>query len=78
VGDRIRMTEWTSCGGCAAKWGASLLAELVVSSRRISPRPAWGSVEYAVALAAHSRVEADLTVRVGAIDDTSIVVAGGE
>ena len=25
----IRLTEWTSCGGCAAKWGASLLSELV-------------------------------------------------
>lgn len=27
--DNIRLTEWTSCGGCAAKWGASLLTELV-------------------------------------------------
>jgi selenide,water dikinase len=26
---QIRLTEWTSCGGCAAKWGASLLSELV-------------------------------------------------
>ena len=25
----LRLTEWTSCGGCAAKWGASLLASLV-------------------------------------------------
>jgi selenide,water dikinase len=25
----LRLTEWTSCGGCAAKWGASVLAELV-------------------------------------------------
>jgi selenide,water dikinase len=25
----IRLTEWTSCGGCAAKWGASPLAALV-------------------------------------------------
>jgi selenide, water dikinase len=25
----LRLTEWTSCGGCAAKWGASLLAALV-------------------------------------------------
>ena len=25
----IRLTEWTSCGGCAAKWGASLLGEMV-------------------------------------------------
>jgi selenide,water dikinase len=25
----LRLTEWTACGGCAAKWGASLLSELV-------------------------------------------------
>ena len=25
----IRLTEWTECGGCAAKWGAAPLAELV-------------------------------------------------
>jgi selenide, water dikinase len=25
----LRLTEWTSCGGCAAKWGASLLTRLV-------------------------------------------------
>ena len=25
----IKLTEWTSCGGCAAKWGASLLSGLV-------------------------------------------------
>ena len=25
----IKLTEWTSCGGCAAKWGASLLSDLV-------------------------------------------------
>ena len=25
----VRLTEWTSCGGCAAKWGAGLLAKLV-------------------------------------------------
>jgi len=25
----LRLREWTSCGGCAAKWGASLLADLV-------------------------------------------------
>src|SRR5918995_7019854 len=25
----LRLTEWTSCGGCAAKWGASVLSELV-------------------------------------------------
>jgi len=27
--DGVRLTEWTSCGGCAAKWGASLLRDLV-------------------------------------------------
>src|SRR5262245_50650079 len=27
----IRLTEWTSCGGCAAKWGASPLAALLRS-----------------------------------------------
>jgi len=27
--DELRLTEWTSCGGCAAKWGASLLSSLV-------------------------------------------------
>jgi selenide, water dikinase len=25
----LRLTEWTSCGGCAAKWGASPLSRLV-------------------------------------------------
>jgi selenide,water dikinase len=25
----VRLTEWTTCGGCAAKWGAGLLRELV-------------------------------------------------
>jgi selenide,water dikinase len=25
----IKLTEWTACGGCAAKWGASPLRELV-------------------------------------------------
>jgi selenide, water dikinase len=25
----VRLTEWTSCGGCAAKWGATALAGLV-------------------------------------------------
>ena len=27
----IKLTEWTSCGGCAAKWGAAPLADLVRS-----------------------------------------------
>jgi selenide,water dikinase len=25
----VRLTEWTSCGGCAAKWGGAPLSELV-------------------------------------------------
>jgi selenide, water dikinase len=29
VATSLRLTEWTSCGGCAAKWGASVLRELV-------------------------------------------------
>ena len=29
--DALRLTEWTSCGGCAAKWGASMLGELVAA-----------------------------------------------
>src|SRR6188472_1928067 len=29
--EEIRLTEWTSCGGCAAKWGASPLSALVRS-----------------------------------------------
>jgi selenide,water dikinase len=28
-GGDIRLTEWTSCGGCAAKWGAAPLSALV-------------------------------------------------
>jgi selenide, water dikinase len=31
----LRLTEWTSCGGCAAKWGGAPLAELL----RAVPRP---------------------------------------
>jgi selenide,water dikinase len=27
--DALKLTEWTSCGGCAAKWGAALLTDLV-------------------------------------------------
>lgn len=27
--DPIRLTEWTACGGCAAKWGAAPLSALV-------------------------------------------------
>ena len=27
--DGLRLTEWTTCGGCAAKWGAGLLRGLI-------------------------------------------------
>jgi selenide,water dikinase len=37
TGDDLKLTEWTSCGGCAAKWGASLLGELVASLSPSSP-----------------------------------------
>ena len=29
MSEAVRLTEWTSCGGCAAKWGAAPLAQLV-------------------------------------------------
>src|SRR4051794_13715734 len=29
--DTLRLTEWTACGGCAAKWGAAPLTALVQS-----------------------------------------------
>ena len=29
TGASLRLTEWTSCGGCAAKWGGAPLASLV-------------------------------------------------
>src|SRR5438270_6053073 len=33
----IRLTEWTSCGGCAAKWGASPLRALVTDLAGAGP-----------------------------------------
>src|SRR4051794_38811398 len=33
----IRLTEWTSCGGCAAKWGASPLRALVTDLAGAAP-----------------------------------------
>jgi selenide,water dikinase len=33
----VKLTEWTSCGGCAAKWGAAPLAELVRSLSASAP-----------------------------------------
>src|SRR4029450_6903391 len=29
VPEPVRLTEWTECGGCAAKWGATALRGLV-------------------------------------------------
>jgi selenide,water dikinase len=36
----LRLTEWTSCGGCAAKWGASPLSGLVRELAAAAPDPA--------------------------------------
>jgi selenide, water dikinase len=36
----IRLTEWTSCGGCAAKWGAAPLSALVRDLAAGAPDPA--------------------------------------
>src|SRR5438067_1263261 len=33
----LRLTEWTSCGGCAAKWGASPLSGLVKELAAAAP-----------------------------------------
>jgi selenide, water dikinase len=38
---KVRLTEWTSCGGCAAKWGASLLGDLVAGLADGSQGPEW-------------------------------------
>ncbi len=35
----LKLTEWTSCGGCAAKWGGSPLAGLVKSLAAALPDP---------------------------------------
>lgn len=29
MSEQVRLTEWTTCGGCAAKWGAGLLEQLL-------------------------------------------------
>ncbi|MBW3668716.1 MAG: hypothetical protein KY443_05830 [Actinobacteria bacterium] len=33
----VRLTEWTTCGGCAAKWGAAPLRAMVASLARERP-----------------------------------------
>ena len=35
----VKLTEWTACGGCAAKWAASPLGELVRSLALDAPPP---------------------------------------
>src|SRR5947207_11023049 len=35
----LRLTEWTSCGGCAAKWGGSPLSGLVKELAAAAPDP---------------------------------------
>jgi selenide,water dikinase len=39
VTDTLKLTEWTTCGGCAAKWGGSPLAGLVKSLAGSLPDP---------------------------------------
>src|SRR6266513_2078978 len=43
----LRLTEWTSCGGCAAKWGAAPLAGLL---RTVAGGPSAGSAADAAGL----------------------------
>ena len=40
VSTSIRLTELTECGGCAAKWGASSLRELIAAHAH-APVPEW-------------------------------------
>ena len=42
----VRLTEWTTCGGCAAKWGAAPLRELVASLARERPDVLVGLAPY--------------------------------
>lgn len=57
AGSEIRLTEWTSCGGCAAKWGAALLADLVRdigvsgAGRPTSAQPTGGDPSLLIGLA---------------------------
>ena len=43
----VKLTEWTSCGGCAAKWGAAPLAGLL---RTVAGGPSAGSAADAAGL----------------------------
>lgn len=42
----VRLTEWTTCGGCAAKWGAAPLRELVASLVSSAPDVLVGLAPY--------------------------------
>jgi selenide,water dikinase len=57
----VRLTELTSCGGCAAKWGAALLGDLVASARLDGARDG------------HANGGADLLVGLAPSDDAAVV-----
>lgn len=42
----VRLTEWTTCGGCAAKWGAAPLRALVASLASSAPDVLVGLAPY--------------------------------
>jgi len=52
----LKLTEWTSCGGCAAKWGANLLKDLVDE----------------LASGARSRIDPALLVGLAPFDDAAV------
>ena len=52
----LKLTEWTSCGGCAAKWGADLLKDLVGE----------------LAVGAQPRIDPALLVGLAPFDDAAV------
>ena len=51
TGNGLRLTEWTSCGGCAAKWGAAPLRALVAELATTSMADTDGAGDLLVGLA---------------------------
>jgi selenide,water dikinase len=62
AGTTVRLTELTTCGGCAAKWGASLLPEVLASVTGGDDGRAGASVP-----------GADLLVGLAPFDDAAVV-----